>query len=48
LNERKNDWEDKAKKSKNTYDFLKYYIYDEHPWGHIPMEEDLTNQKYMI
>ena len=29
LNERKNKWEDAAKKSEKTYDFLKHYIYNE-------------------
>ena len=29
LNTRKNKWENAAKKSENTYDFLKRYIYNE-------------------
>jgi hypothetical protein len=29
LNKRKNQWEHAAKKSENTYDFLKRHIYDE-------------------
>tara|TARA_B100000953_G_scaffold54546_1_gene42470 strand:+ start:1819 stop:3390 length:1572 start_codon:yes stop_codon:yes gene_type:complete len=49
LNNRKHDWDSKAEKSKNTYDFLKHYIYDDHPWGHIPMEDDQgTTQKQAI